>query len=1072
MAATSAHAADKPSIGPPPAWVKLADDATPLPAPDQAAVKLLLEDQQLHFTGQGDSEYQESRVLIQTAQGLGAMGTVVLAWNPETESLTIHKLRILRGTQVIDILAKQTPTVVRRETNLEMAMLDGELTAVIQPEGLRVGDVLDIAFTQTRADPALAGRSQVVVGAPPGLPIGRLRLRAEWEAPKTVRWRATEGLEGVKLSRSGASSLVEFDARDLRPVHSPEGAPPRFNNLRQLEFSEFTAWAQVADLMRPLYLKAATLRADSPLKAEIARIKAASSDPHVQVEAALALVQDQVRYVFLGMNDGGLVPASADDTWTRRFGDCKAKTVLLLAILDALGVEAQPALVSTQLGDGLDQRLPNLNLFDHVMIRAVIGGKVYWLDGTRTGDTALERLRVPGFSWALPIGRANATLERLTPAPLDRPDVLTSLKIDATDGLDAPAPTHVESVFRGDAGLALKLKLDDIPAGDLDRSLKAYWNSVYDFITVTQASAAFDPKTGEERLVMDGVAKMAWDWDSGTRVRRYEADGAVLGWKADFKREPGPHVDAPYAVEFPSYAETRETIILPRKGVGFRVDGENIDQTLAARAFKRTAAIENGVFTLDASTRSLAPEFPASEATAAAAALTGLSRNDIYVRAPGDYVPTAKEVALLTADQPTDLNGYLRQADILLQAGKMAEAEADYNHALALDPRSAAAYSGLGWVYMNKPDLDQAATAFAKALSLDPKNVAALRGQGAIAEQAAHYGQAVTLFSRSLELDPDNVYALNHRAYDHRMLGQDDEFLDDTAEILRLSPDRLDLRVSRSEVLAVLKRGDEALAEVDLAIAAAPDQIYYQLVRAGTLYRLDRKPEAIKALDQLAATKPSASVYLTRANFRDKSDLTGRMADVQAALKLSPDAAQAIEMKALIQAESGDATAAAATLAPLLKKKPTDIYLRISRAVDYAKGHQPDLAVKDFAAAVPLAAKSAHELNEICWEEATANVGLSDALAACEAALKLAPNAPDALDSRAFVLLRLGRFDEAIAGYDAALRVAPNQAASLYGRGLARLRKGDAAEAQIDLAAARAAAAGIDAEFADYGMTP
>jgi tetratricopeptide (TPR) repeat protein len=259
---------------------------------------------------------------------------------------------------------------------------------------------------------------------------------------------------------------------------------------------------------------------------------------------------------------------------------------------------------------------------------------------------------------------------------------------------------------------------------------------------------------------------------------------------------------------------------------------------------------------------------------------------------------------------------------------------------------------------------------------------------------------------------------------------------------------------------------------VDLAIAAAPDQIYYQLVRAGTLYRLDRKPEAIKALDQLAATKPSASVYLTRANFRDKSDLTGRMADVQAALKLSPDAAQAIEMKALIQAESGDATAAAATLAPLLKKKPTDIYLRISRAVDYAKGHQPDLAVKDFAAAVPLAAKSAHELNEICWEEATANVGLSDALAACEAALKLAPNAPDALDSRAFVLLRLGRFDEAIAGYDAALRVAPNQAASLYGRGLARLRKGDAAEAQIDLAAARAAAAGIDAEFADYGMTP
>jgi transglutaminase-like putative cysteine protease len=101
---------------------------------------------------------------------------------------------------------------------------------------------------------------------------------------------------------------------------------------------------------------------------------------------ALRLVQDQIRYVFLGMNLGGYTPASAETTWARRFGDCKGKTALLVALLRELGIDAEPALVSTTAGDGLDQRLPTLQLFDHVIVRARIDKTIYWLDGARQGD--------------------------------------------------------------------------------------------------------------------------------------------------------------------------------------------------------------------------------------------------------------------------------------------------------------------------------------------------------------------------------------------------------------------------------------------------------------------------------------------------------------------------------------------------------------------------------------------------------------------------------------------------------------------------------------------------------------
>jgi len=75
-----------------------------------------------------------------------------------------------------------------------------------------------------------------------------------------------------------------------------------------------------------------------------------------------------VRYVLLAIDDGGYVPAPADTTWSRRFGDCKGKTVLLLALLRELGIDARPALVSVQGGDGLNERLPMVGAFDHVFV--------------------------------------------------------------------------------------------------------------------------------------------------------------------------------------------------------------------------------------------------------------------------------------------------------------------------------------------------------------------------------------------------------------------------------------------------------------------------------------------------------------------------------------------------------------------------------------------------------------------------------------------------------------------------------------------------------------------------------
>jgi tetratricopeptide (TPR) repeat protein len=109
--------------------------------------------------------------------------------------------------------------------------------------------------------------------------------------------------------------------------------------------------------------------------------------------------------------------------------------------------------------------------------------------------------------------------------------------------------------------------------------------------------------------------------------------------------------------------------------------------------------------------------------------------------------------------------------------------------------------------------------------------------------------------------------------------------------------------------------------------------------------------------------------------------------------------------------------------------------------------------------------------NDRCWARAVAMIDLDGALADCNEALRLMPGYVPALDSRAFIHLRSGRFREAIADYDAALMGSPSDHYSLYGRGIAKLRLGDTEGGQADIAASKAQQ-DVSAEFTAYGLSP
>jgi tetratricopeptide (TPR) repeat protein/transglutaminase-like putative cysteine protease len=1057
--ASSASAADTLKFGPPPAWVT--PQPIPQAKPTDAPVNVLLSNAQITMEPGKIATYGEIVFKIQNPQGLAA-GNLSLSWQPATDTVIVNKLQIRRGDKIIDVLASgQTFTVLRRETNLEAAMFDGTLTANIQPEGLQEGDIVEFASTTEHSDPVLKGHVEALFGSWNESPIESAYTKLTWPAELKLNVRKSSSLPEPKKSSRDGKSVFELSALHIEPISPPKGAPSRFKVGRLVEATDYSSWADLADLMAPLFRAAAVIPAAGPLHDEVEQIRTSSSDPKRRAELALALAQDRVRYVALLMGQGGYVPATAETTWSRRFGDCKAKTALLVAILHALQIEAEPVLVQSTIGDMIGDRLPALELFDHVLVRAHIAGKDYWLDGTRTGDITLDGIQVPDFGWGLPLV-SNARLVQIVPPALTAPNVEHRVEIDASSGVLSAIPITIEEIYRGDSAVAFNTLYSRFTAAQRDEFAHDIAKKYYDGFATASTSFQFDKAKRAFDVTIKGTAKLNWD-DGWLSVPT-----SSIAFDPDFDRPSGPGHDAPFAVSHPRFVNDRATILLPVDFAAQQKLSPRIQETLAGVEYARTESIDGNKLTVTSSERSVVAEVPYKDALAAEPRLRALNKDDIYLRMANNYKPSDKELASLAESALTSASDYLNRGNLYLDRWKMDEAISDFSKAIDLDPKNEWALADRGLAYIWKEDLVAAEKDLAAAEAIDSDNPIVARARGLLAEHQGNYKAAVAAYTKALQKDSANGFALGHRALVRHSDGDDDGALADSDAALAKDPAWMDLRVLRANIF--YQRGDRPAVtrEAELVTQQNPKSIY-AFVAAGKFYaRLGANAEAMKSFDRALAIGPAALTYINRSQARPSTETAARIADLDVALKLEPDNSDALAEKARLLSQAGDYKRALELL-DRIKPDPTNDYAEVQRAIVLFKAGRKAEAERIFVARRKNA-KSASELNSLCWDKATNAIDLESALQDCRDALKLKPDSSQYLDSLGMVLLKLGKLDEALTAYNQA--IAKNTSpASLMGRAFVYDRQGKRAEATADAAAARRIFPDIDSMFAEYGLT-
>lgn len=474
-------------------------DDTPLPKgrsrDSDVAVRWLLSETQTRVTEETVVGFVRYAIEIREREGLEEASEIRIEFDPSHQRLELHRVRLHRSGERLDALADADLNLIQRERALDHLIYDGTLTAVVFVKNVRVGDVIEVAFSRVGWPATLAGHfmSELPVGGaePVDRFTHRLILPADWTLQVKKERTEVEPTHVVE----GREQTWTWQVRDARTVPLEDRIPSWFAPYPRVKVSTFSSWAAVADWARPLYQQP-----DGPpaptVQAVVDRLKHNYEGAEVRLLGATTFVQRDIRYLGIELGEGGVKPRAPGEVLARRYGDCKDKSLLLVALLKGLGIAAEPVLVHSEKGARLHEELPSPAAFDHVIVLAWLGRSPVWIDATNVHPVgSLRDLAPPKFVQGLVIREGVTSLSAIERQAPSVPEIVVTERIRPGAGKDA----ELECVTRyhGHAARRERLRLTRVSRAEMERlALNFYARQHPDIEQAAPLDVRDEPATG------------------------------------------------------------------------------------------------------------------------------------------------------------------------------------------------------------------------------------------------------------------------------------------------------------------------------------------------------------------------------------------------------------------------------------------------------------------------------------------------------------------------------------------------------------------------------------------------
>ena len=269
----------------------------------------------------------------------------------------------------------------------------------------------------------------------------------------------------------------------------------------------------------------------------------------------------------------------------------------------------------------------------------------------------------------------------------------------------------------------------------------------------------------------------------------------------------------------------------------------------------------------------------------------------MHQKEPGEAAPLFEDAA---SQHPDRFQPRFSAAEAELQSGALDKATENYQKALELDPKSAAAEAGLAHALARQEKLADAAPHFQKAASLDPRYRNVLLELGDLYETHQQPAQAIAIYrefpgdaeaqrrlGRLMLANQQYADALpqleaayqrdpkqgNRRALAaaYVFTGKLDQALPLLAASVEAAPADYELRMMYARALRDTKKYPQAAEQFYQAAKLKPDEPKTWTQLGGMLYMINDYPRALEAFDKARALgEDTAGTWFFRAIILDK----------------------------------------------------------------------------------------------------------------------------------------------------------------------------------------------------------
>lgn len=390
-----------------------------------------------------------ARIRMQSDAGVKEYGILEFGYNSANERLDIEYVKVIRpdGTGVTTPPANVQDVTSAITRAAPMYSDYREKHVVVQ--GLDAGDVLEYAVQVKLFKPLIPGQfwfdfdfikseialdEELVVNVPKGR---KLIVRSPGLTP------AISGQGGRRVYTWKTANLKDETDETVRAGHLP---PPA------VEITSFQNWAQVGSWWGRL-----EEQQDKPtaaIRTEALELTKNAATTEEKVEAIYKYVSEQYRYVSISFGVGRYKPHSAAEVLNNQYGDCKDKQTLLASLLQAVGLRAYPALLSTT--NRIDPDVPSPGQFDHVVSVVPLGQKLIWMD--TTAEVAPEGFLMPTLLGKQALLIPDGKLAYLTKTPSAEPfQSFVRFNADGKLSKDGTFTGKIQRSGRGYFGVAMRL---------------------------------------------------------------------------------------------------------------------------------------------------------------------------------------------------------------------------------------------------------------------------------------------------------------------------------------------------------------------------------------------------------------------------------------------------------------------------------------------------------------------------------------------------------------------------------------------------------------------------------------